>query len=94
MHKQNINQEITEAEIDEYGRKFIARKEYGAAIAIFKFKIVIYGKTEMNYDCLAKAYEGAGDKIKALQVYQDALLIFDKNKDFIRKINRLKSELN
>ena len=94
MSGQHSNIELTEERIEEYGKVFLLRKEYLSAVCIFRFKLVAFGKTEQNYKLLASAYEAAGDKLKALQTCQEALLIFINNQVFTGKIYQLKSELN
>ena len=94
MSTDRLHRIINEEDIDEFGKRYLDKKDYCAAIAIYKFKNIVYGETEPNLTKLAEAYEISGNKLKALEIYQYACRTYNTNNRLAAKIENLKTQLN
>jgi CubicO group peptidase (beta-lactamase class C family) len=67
------NPVVSETRFNQLGYGLLGRKETAKAIAVLRFNTELYPDSANTWDSLAEAYEGSGDKERAIELYRKAL---------------------
>jgi len=79
-----------ESAINRLGYDFLRSGKKDAAIEVFRFNTIRFPQSANTYDSLGEAYLAAGDKAKAIEYYEKALVIDPKLTSAIEALKKLK----
>ncbi len=69
---------VAETRFNEIGYRFLQKKDYAKAIAIFRLNTELYPNSANPYDSLGEALEASGDKAGAIAMYKKCVETADK----------------
>ena len=78
---------VAEYKFNRLGYKFLGKKDYDNAIAVFKMNVALYPNSDNVYDSLADAYLRSGDSVQAFTNYSKAFELNSGNERAKRYIN-------
>ncbi len=82
---------LNEIVINQLGYSLIGKKNYDAAIAMFKINIELYPNSANAYDSLGEAYMTAGNNTLAIENYKKSLELDPANENASNMIKQLSS---
>ena len=90
--KDSLDKSVNESNFNTLGYHKLRKKDFEAAINIFKINVALYPNNSNVYDSLADAYKKNGDTIQAINNYKKSLSLDSGNKRAKRNIERLKKK--
>jgi len=85
---------LNEWMINDLGYKYISKKNYSSAIALFQFNVEYFPDSFNVYDSIGEAYMKSGDKELAIQNYRKSLKINPRNQNAKYMLEKLKFNNN
>jgi CubicO group peptidase (beta-lactamase class C family) len=83
---------VSENRLNGLGYELLGRKNYAAAIVVFKLNVELYPQAVNTYDSLGEAYMLNGDKELAIQNYQRSIELNPGNKNGIEMLKKLQEK--
>ncbi len=85
--------DFNETAINQFGYQMLQRKNFEAAIEIFKFNVEIHSDYANGYDSLAEAYHNQGSLDQAIQNYEKSLELNPYNSNGKKMLRRIQLEI-
>jgi CubicO group peptidase (beta-lactamase class C family) len=98
-HARNLREEnpqaieISEATLNRYGYELLGEGKYDRAIAVLSLNAEFYPESANCYDSLAEAYLTAGDRDRAIELYEKALEILDAHPEANKRYESLRERI-
>jgi CubicO group peptidase (beta-lactamase class C family) len=87
------NPEVSEGYLNRVGYEMLLAQEYETAIALFQLNVEFNPTSANVFDSLAEAYMTTGDKEKAVEYYEKALVTLDQYPKENERSQRLKESI-
>lgn len=87
--EQPNNVAVDEGRINDLGYELLGKKNYPAAIAVFKLNVELYPQSSNTYDSLGEAYMMNGDKELAIKNYKKSLELNPQNTNAVAMSKKL-----
>jgi tetratricopeptide (TPR) repeat protein len=82
---------LDEGEINTWGYRLLAAKQFADAIGAFRLNVALYPKSSNGYDSLGEAYMKNGDRALAIENYQRSLQLDSTNNNAVEMLKKLRS---
>lgn len=82
---------LDEGEINTWGYRLLAAKQFADAIGAFRINVTMYPKSSNVYDSLGEAYMKNGDRALAIENYQRSLQLDSTNNNAVEMLKKLRS---
>lgn len=89
QQKDSLNPVIRERSINRMGYRYIRKKNYDAAVEIFKINTVLYPKSSNVFNSLGEAYFLKKDTATAIDNFKKSLAINPENRNSKRFLKKL-----
>ncbi|WP_299366668.1 beta-lactamase family protein [Winogradskyella sp.] len=83
------NPMVQESQLNRIGYNYLSKKQYEAAVTIFKINTILYPNSSNTYDSLGEAYLESGDTVNALRYYKKAYEMNPDNSNAEKIIQKL-----
>ncbi len=89
MKNPNSEYELIENEVNRFGYRYLGKKKYDTAIALFKINVKHFPDSFNAYDSLAEAYMLSGKNALAISHYRKSLELNPKNNNAKEQIRKM-----
>jgi pimeloyl-ACP methyl ester carboxylesterase len=82
---------LDETEVNAWGYRLLAAKQFADAIGAFRINVTMYPKSSNVYDSLGEAYMNNGDRSLAIENYQRSFDLDSTNNNAVQMLKKLRS---